>query len=120
MRKVKITNSTLEHSQDVCTAFSSWQEPIIKNCNLDMANASKNHHDDNLDHVIQPIKTESDLNICARHKKEEFLSTPSIYRSTNTLSWKDKYANFLDTKKVNSDSIFDYLTPNNRWKQHEE
>lgn len=50
--KVKITNSSLEHSQDLGTMFSSCQKPIIANSNLEMVNASKNHRDDDLDYVI--------------------------------------------------------------------
>ena len=119
-RKVKITNSTLEHSQDLGTVFTSFQEPIISNRDLEMVNASKKHHDDNLDHVIQQIKNESDLNICARNNKEQFLSMPSVDTSTDAFSCKDKSANFLNINKLDSDGIFDYPTPNDRLKQYEE
>ena len=122
-RKVKSNNSMLENSQGLRTAFSSYQEPIYTNRILEMVNESANHRDENLDHVIQPIKKEPDFNICARNNKEQFRSTPSVDRSADVLSCKCKFVNFITTNKVSSvstDSMFDYPTPNDRLKQCDE
>ena len=48
---------------------------------------------------------------------------PSVDRSTDTLSCKEKFTNFLTADKVSSvrsDSIFDYPTQNDRLKQCDE